>query len=139
MSTAITDIGNAIVSIITANVPKTYEVNNYVKTNPGGYPSINVEYYDGSGEFADTQRNRREYIFRITVMQERVKVGASEAERITRALVDQMITVFDSRTNLQLSNTCDFAYPMPRKAGYINAPDIDVRTAEILLTAILLS
>lgn len=134
-----TVIGENIATILRTNITKAKVVYNYTETNPSGYPAINVEAYDGNGEFADTTRNRREFIFRITVMQERVKVKPAEAERITRSLVDQIIQTFDDRTNLTLGNSCDFAYPIPSKWGYINAPDIDVRTAEILLVAVALS
>jgi hypothetical protein len=125
----------AIVSILQTNITTAREVNNYAKRNPAGYPAINVENFDGSGAFADTGRNRRKRIYRITCMQERLKVGTSEAERILAAMVDQIITTFDNRANLNLNNTADFAYPIPSKWGYIQAPDIDVRTAEILLEA----
>lgn len=125
----------AIVAILRANITKAKEVNDYAKRNPAGYPAINVESYDGSGVFADTGRNRRKRIYRIVCMQERIKVNASEAERIITSLVDQIITVFDDRANLNLNNTADFAYPIPGKFGYIQAPDIDVRTAEILIEA----
>lgn len=128
----------AIVSILQTNITNAKVVYSYVEPNPSGYPAITVENYDGEGEFADTGRNRRKRVYRITCMQERVKVGASEAERILGAIVDQIISTFDSRTNLNLTNTCDFAYPIPSKWGYIAAPDIDVRTAEILLEAITL-
>ena len=125
----------AIVSILQTNITKAKEVNDYAKTNPSGYPSIDVEFYDGSGAFADTNRNRRKRYFRITCKQERVKVGPKEAERIIGALVDQVISIFDNRTNLNLNNTADFAYPIPSKFGYISAPDIDVRSAEIIIEA----
>jgi hypothetical protein len=125
----------AIVSILQANITDANVIYNYVETNPSGYPAINVEFYDGTGEFADTGRNRRKRIYRITCMQERVNVGASEAERILGAMQDQILSVFDNRTNITLNNTCDFAYPVPSKWGYIQAPDIDVRTVEILLEA----
>lgn len=125
----------AIVAILRANITKAKVVYDYTERNPSGYPCIMVENFDGSGAFADTSRNRRKRYYRITCMQERVKVGASEAERILTAMIDQMIGVFDSRTNLDLTNTADFAYPMPSKWGYIQAPDIDVRTAEIIIEA----
>lgn len=125
----------AIVSILKTNITTAKEVNNYEKRNPTGYPAINVTFYDGSGTFADTSRNRRKRYYRIICMQERVKVDADNAERILGAMVDQIISVFDNRTNLNLNNTADFAYPIPSKWGYINAPDIDVRTAEIIIEA----
>lgn len=128
----------AIVSILQSNITTANVVYSYVETNPTGYPAIMVEFYDGQGEFADTGRNRRSRFYRITCMQERVKVGARESERILGSLVDQVISVFDNRANITLNNSCDFAYPIPSKWGYIQAPDIDVRTAEIILEAVTL-
>lgn len=125
----------AIVSTLRTSISKAKVVYDYAERNPSGYPAINVESYDGSGEFADTGRNRRKRFYRITVMVERIKLGPSEAERITNSLVDQIISVFDDRNNLTLNNTADFAYPIPSKFGYISAPDIDVRSAEIIIEA----
>lgn len=125
----------AIITILKANISTAKEVNDHVKRNPTGYPSIDVEFYDGNGVFADTGRNRRKRYYRITCKQERVKVTPSEAERILGNMVDQIITTFDSRTNLSLNNTCNFAYPIPSKWGYIQAPDIDIRTATIIIEA----
>lgn len=131
-----TNLGTQIKSIIQANVDKTNVVYDYVETNPSGYPAIMVEAFDGNGEFADTTRNKRSHIFRIIVQQERTVVGASEAERIMRSLVDQLISIFDSPDNKTLNNACIYALPIPSKWGYIQAPDIDVRSAEIILEAI---
>jgi hypothetical protein len=125
----------AIVSIIRTNITEAKVVYNFTERNPSGYPAVMVEFYDGSGEFADTGRNRRKRIYRIICMQERVNVGASEAERILGNLVDHLISVFDDRNNLNLTNTCNFAFPIPSKWGYIQAPDVDIRTAEVLIEA----
>lgn len=125
----------AIVNILQANITNANVIYNYVETNPSGYPCITVEFFDGTGEFADTGRNRRKRIYRITCMQERLTVGASEAERILGSMADQIMATFDARANINLNNTCNFAYPIPSKWGYIQAPDIDVRTVEIQLIA----
>lgn len=130
------NVGNQIEAVIRANITNVNYVYNYVETNPGGYPAVSIEAYDGNGEFADTSRNRRSYIFRIICSQERVTVGAEQAEAILRALVDQVIGVFDDRANLNLNNSCNFAFPIPSKWGYVQAPDIDVRSAEVLLEAV---
>lgn len=124
-----------IKSIIQTNITTANVVYDYAEKNPTGYPAITIESYDGEGEFIDTGRNKRKYIFRILVMQERLNVSPSEAERITQALVDQLITIFDDRTNITLNNTVIFAMPIPSKWGYIQAPDVDIRTAEVLLEA----
>lgn len=69
-------------------------------------------------------------------MQERVITGAPEAERILRSLIDQILAIFDSRVNLNLNNSCNFAFPIPSKWGYVQAPDIDIRSAEIIIEAV---
>lgn len=131
-----TSIGAQIESIIRANITNVNFVYGYVETNPGGYPSISIEAFDGNGQFADTGRNRRSYMFRIICMQERVITGAPEAERILRSLIDQILAIFDSRVNLNLNNSCNFAFPIPSKWGYVQAPDIDIRSAEIIIEAV---
>lgn len=133
------NIGTQIVAIIKQNVTNVNNVYDYIERNPAGYPAICVEAYDGKGEFADTGRNRRSYIFRIIVQQERTTAGAAGSERIMRNLVDQLLSVFDNRANLTLNNSCDFATPIPSKWGYIQAPDIDVRSAEIIIEAVSIS
>ena len=130
-----TEIGTQIEAILRANITNVNFIYNHVETNPGGYPSISIEAFDGAGQFLDTGRNRRTYIFRIICMQERVIVGANEAERIMRALVDQILGVFDDRANLNLNNSCNFCNPIPSKWGYVQAPEIDLRSAEIILEA----
>lgn len=130
------NVGAQIEAIIRANITNVNFIYNYVETNPAGYPAISIEAYDGNGEFADTSRNRRSYMFRIICSQERLNVGAQNAENVMRALVDQVIGVFDDRTNLNLNNSCNFAFPIPSKWGYVQAPDIDVRSAEIIIEAV---
>lgn len=130
------NIGNQIQSIVQAGVSKNNYVYNYAESNPGGYPAITIEAFDGSGTFLDTGRNRRSYIFRIICLQERIIVGAENAEQILRALEDEILALFDSRVNLTLNNSVNFAYPMPSKWGYIQAPDIDIRSVEIILEAV---
>ena len=130
------NIGTQIESIINTNITNVNYVYNYVETNPGGYPSISIEAFDGNGEFLNTGQNRRSFMFRIICSQERVKVGPSEAERILRNLVDQILATFDDRANLNLNNSCNYAFPIPSKWGYLQAPDIDVRSAEIILEAV---
>jgi hypothetical protein len=129
------NIKTQVVSILRTNITDAKAIYSYVERNPSGYPAINVDWSDGNAQFADTTRNRRKRILRITCMQERINVGPSEAERIMENMADQIIAVFDNRTNLSLNNAVDFALPIPSKWGYIQAPDIDVRTVEILLEA----
>ena len=130
------NIGTQIESIINTNITNVNYVYDYVETNPGGYPSISIEAFDGKGEFLNTSQNRRSFMFRIICSQERVKVGASEAERILRNLVDQVLATFDDRANLNLNNSCNYAFPVPSKWGYLQSPDIDVRSAEVIIEAV---
>lgn len=129
------NIKDQVVSILQTNITKAKVVYDYMEPNPSGYPAIMCDWYDGSGRFADTGRNRRSRILRITCLQERVKVGPSNAERICENLADQIISVFDNRTNLTLNNAVNFARPIPSRWGYNNGPDIDNRLVEILLEA----
>lgn len=135
MSNYFGTIKTEIVNIINTST-KVRNVYNYEEVKPAGYPAITVTNYDGAGEFADTQRNRRFFTFSIKCYQERLEVGASEAERIMTNLVDELIGIFDNPTNYNLNNTCVFAQPIPSKWGYLQVPDADVRTAEILIAAI---
>lgn len=130
------DISAAIVSIIQAECPKVRNVYDFSKNLPAGYPAVTVSPSEHTGEFLDTTRNRRSFVFSIMCLQERLKVGEGEAERILRNLVDQIITVFDSANHTTLNNTCIFVRPIPSKWGYFKAPDVDVRVAEVLLEAV---
>lgn len=130
-----TNIKNQVISILQTNITKAKAIYDYVEPNPSGYPAINVDWFDGSGLFADTGRNRRKRILRITCQQERLSTTPQDAERILEGMADQIISVFDDRTNLNLNNSCNFAYPIPSKWGYIQTPDVDVRVVEILLEA----
>lgn len=130
------NIGNQIESIIRVQVSNVNYVYPYARKNPEGYPAITIEGFDGDGEFADTSRNKRSFMFRLTVLQERLSVGENQAEIVVKGLIDQLLSTFDDRSNLTLNNSCIFAYPIPSKWGYIQAPDIDIRSAEIILTAV---
>lgn len=135
MSHYFSDIKAGIITIINNSV-KVKAVYNYEEVKPSGYPCITVTAADGDGEFADTSRNRREFIFSIKCYQERIEVGASEAERILINLIDELLGIFDSSANYNLNNTVIFAKPIPSKWGYLNVPDADVRTAEILIVGV---
>jgi hypothetical protein len=119
---------------------------NYEPTQPGGFPAISVTALTGDGVFADTLRNRRNYILRIRCYQERDTVGdgsglvpQSEAERIMGNLVDSLIGIFDQYANFQLDNTVPglvFVQPIPSEWGYTQAPNANMRTADIKLNAV---
>lgn len=128
-----------IVSILQSQITKANYVYSYEERKPAGYPAITVTNYDGNGEFADTSRNRREYIFRILCMQEITETTMATAESSLADMIDQIITTFDSSTYYNLNNTCQFAIPAPSKWGYVQVPEIEVRSAEVILTAVVVN
>lgn len=115
---------------------KAKVVYDYVEPKPSGYPAVIVTPFESTSEFLDTTRNREGYIFKFNVQQERVEIGASEAERIITSLVDEIISIFDSSNNFNIGNTVVFAHPVQTKWGYISAPDVDVRSCEITIECV---
>ena len=132
-----TSIKAAIVSILQANVSTTSVnyVYDYANEAPDGYPSIDVTSNQLEGEFADTVRNRRDFTFSLLGKQERTTVGSSEAERIINKMADDLIAIFDSSTNLTLQNQTIFYEPIGAQFGYIQGPDIDIRTVDVTIKA----
>lgn len=124
-----TNIKAQVVSILQANVSAT--VYDYAISTVAGisYPLITVTAKTGSGTHLTNVHNERHYIITIRCMQERLVVGEQAAETTLTALVDQVITVFDQ--NPQLNNAATYAMPAPSQWGYIKAPDIEVRTADV--------
>lgn len=111
------------------------QVYNYEEVKPAGYPAITVTPSQGEGSFLDTMRVRRDFTFSVKVYQERVEVGASEAERIMTALVDQCLALFENSSNTTLSNTVVFTKPPKERWGYQPVPDADVRMCDITIVA----
>lgn len=132
MAQYFTNIKAGIVTLL-QSATKAKVVYNYEEPQPTGYPAIMVVPTDGEATFLDTQRVRRDFTFDVKLYQERVEVGAQEAERIMTNLVDQIISLFDDFTNTSLSNTVVFMKPVKVKWGYLNVPDADVRSCEITL------
>lgn len=126
------NIKAGLITILT-QATKAKRVYDYEEVKPVGYPAITVTPFEGEADFLDTQRVRRDFLFSVKLYQERVEVGASEAERIMTALVDQVIEIFDSSSNTTLNNTVIFVRPVKVKWGYLNVPDADVRSCEITL------
>lgn len=126
------DIKAGIVSVLQAST-KVKNIYNFEQTKPGGYPAITVTSLEGNAEFLDTQRVRRDFSFSVKCYQERVEVGASEAERILTALVDEVVGIFDNFANTTLNNTVVYMKPVSMKWGYLNVPDADIRSCDITL------
>lgn len=132
MSHYYADVKAGIVSTL-ANATKAKHIYDYEEVKPVGYPAITVTPVEGEAEFLDTIRVRRDFIFSVKLYQERLEVGASEAERIMTALVDQVVSIFDDFSNTTLVNTVVFMKPVKVKWGYQAVPDADVRSVEITL------
>lgn len=146
------ELSTAIVAIIQgsgiADI-KTTNVFGYPKSRFDGYPAITVypaQNVDTS--FADTQRNRRTYVFSIRVYQERAERGEEAAERIMRGLVDSLVTLFDANPYLNASIIDDdstgtlegrgFCRPIPSSWAFIQGEQTDTRVAEILLECVVI-
>jgi len=133
------------IATVLSQVSALKHVYEYEITQPDGYPCATVtpaEIVDNA--FLDSGRNRRSYVFSIKVMQERTRVSGStkperDAERLLRELVDEIIQKFDDPANNTLSGACIFSFPIPAKWGYRQSPDVDVRIAEIMLQAVVVS
>jgi len=126
------DIEAGIVSLL-QSATKAKVVYDYEETKPTGYPAITVTPSDGEAEFLDTMRVRRDFVFTIKVYQERIEAKPQGAEQIMRALVDQILSLFDDPANTTLGNTVVYMKPVKSKWGYLQAPDADVRSCEITL------
>lgn len=111
----------------------------YPKTNLDGYPAVTVTPKDGAGEFGDTARNRRTYIFSVKVYQEQLEQGRVDTERILRTIIDELITIFDadSYLNSHLAGR-GFAKPMPSSWDYIFGENSATRVAEILIECVVM-
>lgn len=142
-SNIVTIIQNSGISDI-----KSTNVFGYPKSRFDGYPAITV--YPSANvdpSFADTQRNRRTYVFSIRVYQERGERGESESERIMRGLIDSLIALFDANPYLSTGGDADpggvlegigFCRPIPSQWAFIQGEQTDTRMAEILLECVVI-
>lgn len=112
----------------------------YGKSKFDQYPCATITPFENANpSFADTLRNRREYIFSIKIYQERGQKGEAETERLMRQLTDSVITIFDA--NPYLKNVLQgqgFAMPIPSRWAYIQSEQIDVRMAEVLIQCVVI-
>jgi hypothetical protein len=103
---AINDGGSPAKSIL-------YEVHDFTEGQFQGYPSANIRISGGEGEFSDTARNQREFIFNIDLYQE-VDEGGKTKEEATDAMVlaiDKIMEAFD--TDVNLNGECAFTRVIP--------------------------
>jgi hypothetical protein len=90
-----------------------YAVHDYTEGQFEGYPSANIRVSGGEGEYADTARNQREFIFNIDLYQELDESGKSK-EEATEAMVlaiDKIMEAFD--TDIDLGGECSFVRVIP--------------------------
>lgn len=135
------DISAAIVAMIkTSDNVKSAAVYDYAKSGMEHYPTITVTPYENiDPSFADTVRNRREYVFAIRVYQERLEQGEEDSERIMRTLVDDLISIFDA--DVYLNTTLQgrgFAYPIPSRWTFVQGEQVETRMAEILIRCVVI-
>lgn len=69
---------------------------------PEGYPCAFVVDNSGDGDTLDTARNQREWIFKLTLMQEKSRAGKTpeEAQMIMRRITDSVLQMFDQDPQL---------------------------------------
>lgn len=90
-----------------------FDVRDYTGGTFTGYPSAVIRISGGEGEFADTGRNQREFIFNIDLYQEN-KEGGKSNDEATDAMVlaiDKIMESFD--TDVNLGNDCLFVKVIP--------------------------
>ena len=107
----------------------------YESANPNGkYPFAVLTLRDGDGVMRTTHHNQRRQGFWIRVFQEQSKVGqgASQAESISVAVMDELQTAFDMDTTL--SGICKYIDPLQFNADYVDR-ELDTRVLEVQLDA----
>lgn len=90
-----------------------HEVHDYTEGQFGGYPSANIRLSAGEGDFADTARNQRDFVFNVDLYQE-VEEGGKTKEEATDAMVlsiDKIMEAFD--TDVRLGGQCAFTRVIP--------------------------
>jgi len=90
-----------------------FQVNDHTEGRCEGYPFANIRVSGGEGDFADTARNQREFIFNVDLYQEVDESGKTN-EEATDAMVlaiDKIMASFD--TDVRLGETCAFVKVIP--------------------------
>jgi len=100
-----------------------------------GFPIATVTFKSGEGEFLTTAHNLRKHQFYIRVYQERTEAGAgtNKAERISREVLDELLTAFDYDTTL--SGTVKYVRPISWDGAYLDR-ETDTRVLEVVLEAV---
>jgi hypothetical protein len=128
MSTDVVDI-SALIKAKVAGIAGIHQAYEYEpdKSDDGKYPYATVHIERGEAEFGDTIRNIRRHTFQIILYQERTAAsfGNEKAERITRELIDAILTAFDNDT--QLGGQVQMVRPLSYDATYESTEVGDTR------------
>lgn len=133
------DLSDAIVAKIkTSSEVKNSAVLDHAETITQ-YPTIHVTAAENQeAQFSDTERVQRAYNFNIDIYQERDDQGKTNAERILRTIVDDLITIFDA--DLYLNDVLrgrGFARPINGAWGY-TGEQLNTRSARIVIACVVI-
>lgn len=120
------------------------EVSNYEKSSFSSFPAVTVVPADEESEFEANAERRRIYAFTIRMYQEmfsqqqELAPGLKETDRILRAVVDDVVAIFDKPVNARFSGNADstaqkviMVEPVPSSWGYDT--ERNYRVATIIL------
>lgn len=115
------------------SIKNTYDYEKGIDTSTG-FPLATVTFKSGEGEFLTTAHNLRKHQFFIRVYQEKTTAGAgsNKAERVSREVLDELLTAFDYDTTL--SGTVKWVRPVSWDGAYLDR-ELDVRVLEVVLEA----
>lgn len=104
-------------------------------TDTTGFPMATVTLKDGLARFLTTAHNERTNNYFIRIYQEKSQpgVGASNAEKYSRQVLDEILTAFDMDTTL--SGTVKYARPIQWNAGYVER-ELDARILEVTVETV---
>lgn len=114
-------------------IKNTYDYEKAIEPSVG-FPIATVTFKSGEGEFLTTAHNLRNDQFFIRVYQEKSQAGAgsNKAERVSRELLDELLTAFDMDTTL--SGTVKYVRPISWDGAYLDR-ELDVRILEVVVQA----
>jgi len=105
------------------------------KPTDGKYPFATITSNAFDGVFGDTKRNLRTITYSVKIYQERTEAGFGneKSERVTREMLDEIVTAFDNDTTL--SGLVKWIVPAGGDLDYVERETGDTRIADIFLEA----